>query len=122
MKFPLLKNDNELDELLTDMLGPEQAKKIMYGSDHASHIVDQSEIAYSQKGVEHMGEHLNAESTKEEKHEVLSVAGGRNVAGKQGSIKSKSTLRNKDEISIGGHRSEVGGARSPKKMRWNSTK
>ena len=59
LKFPLLKNDNELDELLTDMLGPEQAKKIMYGSDHASHQVDQSDQAYSRRGGDdHMGEHL----------------------------------------------------------------
>ena len=55
----------------------------------------------------------------------MSVARGRNIGVggmKKGSVKSKSTLRNKDEVSIGGHRSEVGGVRSPKKMRWNSTK
>ena len=55
----------------------------------------------------------------------MSVARGRNIGAggmKKGSVKSKSTLRNKDEVSIGGHRSEVGGVRSPKKMRWNSTK
>jgi len=37
LKFPLLKGDDDLDNLLNDMLGPEEAKKFMYGSDHASH-------------------------------------------------------------------------------------
>ena len=36
LKFPLLKNDDSLDNMLNDMLGPEAAKKFMYGSDHAS--------------------------------------------------------------------------------------
>ena len=40
LKFPLLKGDDDLDNLLNEMLGPEVAKKLMYGSDHASHVHD----------------------------------------------------------------------------------
>lgn len=40
LKFPLLKGDDDLDNLLNEMLGPEEAKKLMYGSDHASHVHD----------------------------------------------------------------------------------
>lgn len=36
LKFPLIKNDDSLEYLLNDLLGPDQAKLIMYGSDHAS--------------------------------------------------------------------------------------
>lgn len=32
IKFPLLKGDDQLDMLLSDMIGPEEAKKIIYGS------------------------------------------------------------------------------------------
>lgn len=46
MKFPLLKDDDDLDNLLNDMLGPEAAKKVMYGSEHASHAHGESEAKH----------------------------------------------------------------------------
>ena len=42
LKFPLIKADDDLEFLLNDLLGPDQAKLIMYGSDHASQAMDES--------------------------------------------------------------------------------
>ena len=42
LKFPLIKADDDLEFLLNDLLGPDQAKLIMYGSDHASQAGDES--------------------------------------------------------------------------------
>ena len=44
LKFPLIKNDDSLEYLLNDLLGPDQAKLIMYGSDHASVDQDQNTV------------------------------------------------------------------------------
>ena len=38
------------------------------------------------------------------------------------SLNSRSMMKNKDEITILGHGSEVGGIKSPKKMKWDSTR
>ena len=54
------------------------------------------------------------ESESKVMHETTSIVGKK-------SLKSKSTLKNKDEVSISGHGTEIG-KKSPKKMKWNSTK
>ena len=36
LKFPLIATDDSLERLLSNMLGAEEARKVMYASDHAS--------------------------------------------------------------------------------------
>ena len=113
LKFPLLKGDDDLDILLTDMLGPEEAKKFMYGSDHASHAHNQTDAAHASIiDVSNLDTNTNDEANQE----IMSAAKGRK------SVKSKSTLKNKDEISISAHGTEVGGRKQQKKMKWNSVR
>ena len=95
------------------MLGPEKAKKFMYGSDHASQVHGGSEA----KHVSHTQDFLKLEGQDKDKKETQSVAGRA-----QKSSKAKSSFKNRDEVSISGHGTEVGGAKSPMKMKWNSTK
>ena len=38
------------------------------------------------------------------------------------SVKSKSTLKNKDEVSVSAHGTEVGGRKNKKQMKWNSVR
>ena len=100
LKFPLLKGDDDLDILLTDMLGPEEAKKFMYGSDHASHAHNQTDAAHASIiDVSNLDTNTNDEANQE----IMSAAKVRK------SVKSKSTLKNKDEISVSAHGTEVGG-------------
>ena len=123
LKFPLLKGDDGLDELLNELLGPEAAKKVMYGSDHASHIHAGSEA----KHVSQMGDDdhvFELETNKEEDQKNDQGDKMETRSGGQGrkSVKSRSTMKNKDEITVYGHGSEVGGKKSPKKIKWNSTR
>lgn len=119
MKFPLLKDDDDLDNLLNDMLGPEAAKKVMYGSEHASHAHGESEA----KQISVIGASTLDSQTRDganDKHEIMSAAPG-GGAGKR-SIKSRSSLKDKDMLTVqAGHGSEAGKAPG-KKIKWNSTK
>lgn len=95
------------------MLGPEEAKKFMYGSDHASHAHNQTDAAHASIiDVSNLDTNTNDEANQE----IMSAAKGRK------SVKSKSTLKNKDEISISAHGTEVGGRKQQKKMKWNSVR
>ena len=44
MKFPLIANDDSLEKLLGDMIGPDEAKKVMFASDNASYTIDGTEM------------------------------------------------------------------------------
>ena len=44
IKFPLIANDDSLERLLGDMIGPDEAKKVMFASDHASFTIDGTEM------------------------------------------------------------------------------
>ncbi len=93
------------------MLGPEQAKKIMYSSDHASHL---SEVGDRSEKVE-----LDAADTVDTKNEVKSMGGGK----RKKSVKSRSSLKNKDEISISGAGTNLNGKnKAANRMKWDSTK
>jgi len=83
----------------------------MYGSDHASHIHAESEAKHvSIKGNQNLDESESKVMIETTSH-----------VGKK-SLKSKSTLKNRDEVSISAHGTEIG-KKSPKKtMKWNSTK
>ena len=43
IKFPLIADDESLEKLLGQMIGPEEAQRVMYASDHASFTVDGTE-------------------------------------------------------------------------------
>ena len=116
LKFPLLKNDDTLDDLLYDMLGPDEAKKLMYGSDHASVAIGQSDHAAATQriGDKNILLDTDADQTKE----VQSQYKGKK------SVKSKSTIRGAQEAnnsSIIRHGTDAG-RKSPKKTRYDSTR
>lgn len=113
LKFPLLKGDDDLDNLLYDMLGPEAAKKIMYGSDHASKNDEQkAEIAIHTSFIDDP-----SIQSASDQQEIKSLAHG-----SRKSLKSKSTLKNRNEVDVSIHGSSVGGKKKQKKMEWNSTR
>ena len=93
------------------MLGPEEAKKFMYGSDHASHVHAETDAIH----VSNIDGETFDGITVIEKQEIMSAARGIN------SIKSRLSLKNKDEISISAHGTEVG-HKQTKKMKWNSVR
>ena len=93
------------------MLGPEQAKKIMYGSDHASHL---SEVGDRSEKVA-----LDATGTLDSKNEIKSMGGGN----RKKSIKSRSSLKNRDEISVSGAGTNLNGKnKAANRLKWDSTK
>ncbi len=93
------------------MLGPEQAKKIMYGSDHASHVSEVDDR--SEKVI------LEAEGTMDTKNEIKSMGGGK----RKKSVKSRSSLKNRDEISVSGAGTNLNGKnKAANRLKWDSTK
>ena len=98
-----MKGDDDLDNLLNDMLGPEQAKKFMYGSDHASHAHGQTDAIH----VSQMDDiHTLDGKTTVERQDIQSQARGKK------SVKSKSSMKIKDQVSISAHGTEVGGRKA----------
>ncbi len=83
----------------------------MYGSDHASHEQDHSEAKdQDDKAL------IEADGTLDSKNEVKSMGK------RKKSVKSRSSLKNRDEISVSGVGTNVNGKNKNGKMKWNSTK
>ena len=94
------------------MLGPVEAKKIMYGSDHASRDIQKSVGIH----VSNLDTQKFTDGTTEgdnEKHEIQSV-----MPKAKKSTKSKSTLRNKDDFGYSVQGTVVGGKKHQKNMKW----
>ena len=99
------------------MLGPEEAKRLMYGSDHAS-------LAQGETDAIHVtnvdAKTFAGDSTldnQNQRQEIMSQARG----GKK-STKSKTSLKNKDDLSVTAAGTEVGGRKKTKNINWNSTR
>ena len=87
----------------------------MYGSDHASKIEDQSELLARDQNEK---VELDATGTMDSKNVEIKSMGRRKK-----SVKSRSSLKNRDELSVSGAGTNVGGKnKAAAKLKWNSTK
>lgn len=136
IKFPLIADDESLEKLLGQMIGPEEAQRVMYASDHASFTVDGTDTETvhesNNDGVEvaamFLEDQMATDDTNQDKDisaEVMSAAPKVyhfNHPSRKDS--STSTKRLEDLMSnISGHRTELGNPMKPNnQMRWNSTK
>ena len=117
------------------MIGPDEAQRVLYASDHASYTIDGTEtiresneddgIEVSAMLLEDQTSSTNEGEDKEKSLEVMSAAPKLQQHNRVDRKGSSTSIKRAEDIltSMSGHRTDFGNLMIPNnEMRWNSTK